>query len=122
MPIIKTRVDGASYAKLLKLRRAAGLPSISALFLDRCDLLNDEKEAREIVRQALNRAKRRPPGEEFRLRDLFSEPLWQKFPKGARLRAGRMFHEKIGAAVDGIRIGRKSSSGHQFYKVAQLIA
>jgi len=34
------------------------------------------------------------------------------------LRAGRMLHEEIAAAVHGVRTGRKSASNHQFYVVA----
>jgi hypothetical protein len=36
------------------MRVAEGLPSVSALFLEKCGLLTDETEAREIVKQALS--------------------------------------------------------------------
>jgi hypothetical protein len=115
MPTIKTHVDESTYQKLVKMRRAAGLPSVSALFLDKCEVLTDAKEAGEIVRQALRRAKKKNGGSQFRLRDLFKN--WQQFSKGARLRAGRLFFEKVSAAVDGIRPVRKSPSGQQIYAV-----
>jgi Domain of unknown function (DUF1413) len=85
------------------MRKAAGLPNVSALFLHKCDLLTDDGEAAEIVRTALQRAKRQSGDDDYRLRDLFSKKTWEQFSKGARLRAGRMFHQKIAAALDGIR-------------------
>jgi len=118
MPIVKTKLDEKSYQRLVHMRVAEGLPSVSALFLEKCGLLTDETEAREIVDQALSRAKRKPSDSEFRLRDLFKSSVWNEFSKGARLRAGKLFHSKIALAVDGIRVGRKSGAGHQFYEVA----
>jgi hypothetical protein len=118
MPIVKTKHDEKTYKLLVRMRVAEGLPSVSALFLDKCDQLTDEKEAREIVKQALSRGKRRPRGSEFRLRDLFKSDVWSEFSKGARLRAGKIFQSKIALAVDGIRVGKKSGAGHQFYEVA----
>ncbi len=118
MAIVKTAMSEEDYAALVKMRVDAGMPSISALFLDRCGLLNGDAEAREIVRQAFARAKKKPSGSEFRLRDLFNGAVWEQFSKGARTRAGKLFHAKVGRAVDGIRVGRKSGAGHQFYVVA----
>ena len=115
MRIIKTRLDDAGFAKLSKMRKTAGLPSISALFLEKCGLLSDEKEAQEIVRLALIRAKKKPRGTEFRLRDLFVKSLWEEFSKGARLRSGKMFYDRVSAAVHGIRDCGKSPSNHQLY-------
>jgi hypothetical protein len=118
MPVVKTRLDDTSYQKLVRMRKEAGLPSVSALFLQKCGLLTDEREAREIVRRALTRAKRKPSGAEFSLRDLFPKANWEDFSKGARLRAGKMFISEIGLAVHGIRAGRKSSANLQYYVVA----
>jgi hypothetical protein len=118
MPTIKTKVDVATYARLVAKRKAAGLPSVSALFLEKCGELTERVEATEIVRRALPAAKRKDSGSTFRLRDLFPPPQWEKFSKGARLRAGKMFHEEIGSAVHGIRVGQKSSANHQFYVAA----
>src|SRR4051812_11686984 len=103
MPTIKTRIDDETYAVLVQKRKSAGLPSISALFLQKCDVLTDDKQAGEIVRRSLRHAKRRDSGFEFRLRDLFDREEWEQFSKGARLRAGRLFYEQISASVDGIR-------------------
>jgi hypothetical protein len=119
MPTIKTRVDDATYATLVAKRRAAGLPSVSALFLRRCGELTDQVEASEIARRALRLAKQKATGTEFRLRDLFPPQQWENFSKGARLRAGKMFFEKVGAAVDGVRAKRRSSTNHQFYESAR---
>lgn len=116
MTTIKTSVDDATYAKLVAMRKTAGLPSVSALFLSKCRVLTDQAEATEIVSRAFTRAKKRVGRPDFRLRDLFPTAEWEKFSKGARLRAGKVFHEKVGAAVDGIRATRKSSTNHQFYK------
>jgi hypothetical protein len=118
MPMIKTNVDDDTYALLVRKRKKAGLPSVSALFLKECGVLSDAKEAGEIVRRALKTAKGKDSGFEFRLRDLFAKNNWNAFSKGARLRAGRMFHDEIAAAIHGIRTGRKSASNHQFYVVA----
>jgi hypothetical protein len=116
MPTVKTHLDDATYAVLVQKRKAAGLPSVSALFLQKCDVLTDHKEAAEIVRRGLKRAKSRTTGFEFRLRDLF--PEWNQFTKGTRLRAGRLFYERVADADHGIRAVRKSSSGQQVYAVA----
>ncbi|MGO7266108.1 DUF1413 domain-containing protein [Rhizobium johnstonii] len=118
MKTVKTIMDDQTYAYLVKERKKAGVPSVSALFLLKCDVLTDAKEAGEIVRRALRIAKGKPVGYEFRLRDLFTSESWNAFSKGARLRAGKMFHEEIAAAVDGLRVSRKSSSNHQYYLVA----
>jgi Domain of unknown function (DUF1413) len=118
MRTIKTQVDDATYATLVTKRKAAGLPSVSALFLRECGVLTDHVEASAIARRALTRAKKKPGGIEYRLGDLFPPQEWQKFSKGARLRAGKMFHAEVGAAVHGIRATRKSSSNHQYYMTA----
>jgi Domain of unknown function (DUF1413) len=118
MPTVKTRVDAKTYRSLVKMRKAAGLPNVSALFLHKCDLLTDDGEAAEIVRTALQRAKRKSDDDDYRLRDLFSKKTWEQFSKGARLRAGRMFQQKIAAALDGIRATRKNATNHQFYQTA----
>jgi Domain of unknown function (DUF1413) len=118
MPTIKTKVDDETYAFLVRLRKKERVPSVSALFLKRCGVLTDAKEGSEIVKRGLRIAKGRESGYEFRLRDLFPPHQWATWSKGARLRAGRMFHEEVGAAIHGIRTSRKSASNHQYYMVA----
>jgi hypothetical protein len=118
MPVIKTRLDVETYAKLVLQRKAAGLPSVSALFLQKCGVLTDGKQAGEIVRRSLRNAKGKDSGFEFRLRDLFPKKDWERFSKGARLRAGRLFYEQVSTAVHGIRAVRKSPSNQQIYVVA----
>jgi hypothetical protein len=115
MPTIRTTVDDETYSKLVAARRAAGLPSVSALFLSKCNLLDENLEAAEIVRQAKRRAIKKTDNEHFRLRDLFQPTAWDGYSKGARLRAGRLFYDEMAAARDGIRPDQKSASGHQFY-------
>jgi Domain of unknown function (DUF1413) len=115
MPVVRTPVDPATYAKLVAARKAAGLPSVSALFLQKCNVLDDRLEAGEIVRRAKTAMNKIADNERFRLRDLFKASVWDQFSKGARLRAGRLFYHEMAAAKDGIRPERKSASGHQFY-------
>ena len=115
MPTIRTSVDEATYARLASTRKAFGLPSVSALFLYKCDVLDDGLEAAEIVRQAKRLAMKKPDNERFRLRDLFKPAAWDGYSKGARLRAGRLFYDQMAAARDGIRPDQKSASGHQYY-------
>src|ERR1700687_4079987 len=103
MPTIRTAVDHDTYRALVRQRKKEGVPSVSALFLKRCDVLTDEKEASEIVKRALRIAKSKESGFEFRLRDLFPTRQWEDFDPGVRLRAGRMFQAKVGAAIHGIR-------------------
>jgi Domain of unknown function (DUF1413) len=118
MPTIKTVIDQSTYDFLVRKRKKEGVPSVSALFLKHCGVLTDAKEASEIVKRGLRIAKGKDSGYEFRLRDLFPSRQWTTWTKGARLRAGRMFHEEVGAAIHGIRTGRKSASNHQYYVVA----
>lgn len=118
MKTIKTAVDDTVYAKLARKRRSEGLPSISALFLKECGVLSDRSEAREIVEKALIRARKKPSGYEFRLRDLFPSTQWDRFSKGARLSAGRRFFDRVAEATHGIRTLPKTSSNHQRYRVA----
>ncbi|WP_375404242.1 DUF1413 domain-containing protein [uncultured Sphingomonas sp.] len=115
MKVIKTIIDDETYASLARKRKRAGVPSISALFLRNCNELTDEKEAGEIVRQAMKAAAKMDPGSEFKLQDLFTTRHWEGFSKGARLRGGRMFKAEVDGARAGIRTVRKSSSNHQFY-------
>jgi hypothetical protein len=118
MPMVKTMLDDEAYASLVIMRKREGVPSVSALFLKRCGMLTDDKQAGEIVKRALKIAKGKQSGFEFRLRDLFPAAQWELWSKGSRLRAGRMFFEEIATAVHGIRQARKSSSNHQYYVVA----
>jgi hypothetical protein len=115
MPVIRTIVDDETYASLTRKRKREGMPSVSALFLKKCDELTDEREAGEIVRQALRQAAKQDPNERFKLQDLFPARRWQAFNKGARLRAGRMFKAKVDTARHGLRAVAKSSSNHQYY-------
>ncbi len=115
MITIRTMVDEETYASLTRKRKKAGVPSISALFLKYCDELTDEKEAGEIVREAIRLAARHDKGADFRLQDLFPIKRWGSFSKGARLRAGRMFKAHVDGATTGIRTVRKSGSNHQLY-------
>lgn len=115
MPTIRTSVDQPTYDRLVVARKASGMPSISALFLQQCGLLDDSIEAAEIVRRAKKLAAKQPSKARFRLRDLFKSEVWETFSKGARLRAGRLFFDEMSAARDGIRPEKKSPSGHQFY-------
>jgi hypothetical protein len=116
--MIKTTVDDDTYASLVRKRKKAGVPSVSALFLKQCGELTETKEASEIVKRALRIAKGKEGGYEFRLRDLFPARQWGKWTKGARLRAGRMFNAEIGTAIHGIRTNHKSASNHQCYIIA----
>lgn len=118
MPTIKTRVGDATYAKLVAKRKAAGLPSVSAFLLKAAGVLTDEAEATEIVRLALQRAKRKSSGSEYLLRDLFPDNRWAKFSKGARLRAGKMFNAEVSTAIHGVRATRKSSTNYQYYQTS----
>lgn len=115
MPTIRTTVDDATYGELVKARKVAGLPSVSALFLSKCGVLDDGLEAAEIVRRAKKLAMKKPDNQRFRLRDLFKPTAWDGYSKGARLRAGRLFYDEMAAARDGIRPDQKSTSGHQYY-------
>jgi len=118
MPIVKTKLDDAAYKRLVTKRKELGLPSVSALFLKKCGELTEDFEANEIVRRALLIARRKPSGTKFLLRDLFNNEDWNKFSKGSRLRAGKMFFDKVSSAVHGIRAEKKSSGNHQIYAVA----
>jgi len=111
-------VDDTTYLTLVKMRKKAGLPSVSALFLRKTGVLTDQMEASAIARSALTRAKKKASGSEFRLRDLFQQQEWERYSKGARLRAGKMFNAKIGSAIHGIKATRKSSTNHQYYESA----
>lgn len=115
MPVIKTIVDEETYARLAEKRRAAGLVSISALFLKHCGELTDEHEARTIVRLALSRAAKKEVGEEFTLPKLFQPVEWQKFDKSARLRSGRIFKAEVDASRYDIKALRLSSGNHLVY-------
>ena len=115
MKTIKTRVDDATYATLVQARKKAGLPTVSALFLKNCDVLDDQLEAAEIVRRGLQRAKKQASEDAYLLSDLFGKADWTAFSKGARIRAGKLFFEEVSAATMGIRTDGKTSSGHQLY-------
>lgn len=118
MKTIKVSVDDATYQRLVRARREAGLPSTAAYLLQRAEELTEDVEAQEIVTQAIPRAAAQT--EPFTLKSLFNPTLWGAFSKGARLRAGRMFFTRVSVAQDGIAIGGKTSSGHQLYFVRRL--
>ncbi len=116
MPTIKTTVDDAVYADLVAQRKAEGLPSVSALFLKKCDALTDQKEAAEIVKRAVSQATKRAGKPQYKLKELFPKLHWEKFSKPSRLLAGKMFNAKVNGTYIGIVALQKSSSNHQFYK------
>jgi hypothetical protein len=116
MPVIKVTVDDATYRRLVRKRKQKRLPSVSALLLSETGELSDELTAQEIVRRSLAVVAREPVGFEFRLKELFKRPVWEAFSKGARIRAGKLFAQRISAAQDGIVAARRSSSNHQFYR------
>jgi hypothetical protein len=118
MKTIKVPVTDSQYQLLVTQRKAAGLPSVSALLLKNSNILSDEDEAREIVNVAFRRACTKSSGEQFTLRELFQSDLWEKFGKSARLRAGRQFFGLVSAATHGIRTLPKTSSNHQRYEKA----
>lgn len=115
MAIIKTVVDKDTYARLVSKRRAAGLVSISALFLKQCGEPGDKNEAHTIVRRALLRAVKMEEGAEFTLPKLFRPAEWRRFDKAARLRSGRMFKAEVNTKRFEIRPLRLSSDNHQVY-------
>ncbi|MGS0979315.1 DUF1413 domain-containing protein [Burkholderia glumae] len=95
--------------------KAAGFPGISSYLLSKVEGLTDAAEAEDIVKQALQRARRRPPGEPFRLKDLFPAERWDGFSKSARLSAGRRFHGAAKAGTAGLEVAAKTASNHQTY-------
>lgn len=115
VPTIKTPVSEEVYARLVEMRRDAGVPSVSALFLLRCEVLDDDSAASEIVEKARRKVAKMPPGTEFKLRDLFPSD-WGSFPKGARLRAGRRFVAEAQTAKIGVLAIEKTSAGQQRYR------
>lgn len=116
MPVIKVTVDDATYKRLVRKRKRKRLPSVSALFLSETGELSDELTAQEIVRKVLVAVERESVGFEFRLKDLFDAAIWEEFSKGARIRAGKLFSERVAAAQDGIIATRRSSANHQYYR------
>ncbi|HEX5753614.1 MAG TPA: DUF1413 domain-containing protein [Archangium sp.] len=116
MKTIKTEVDVETYSELVRMRRSEGLPSVSALFLKMCGVLTDDTEAREIVEKARRKITRLEAGTQFRLRELFGDERWEGFSKGARLRAGRLFHEYAEEASHGILLLGKTSANHRRYE------
>jgi hypothetical protein len=116
MPTIKTTVDDAVYATLVAMRKAEGLPSVSALFLSKCGALSDQKEAAEIVKRALSLAAKRAGKQQYKLKELFPKQHWEKFSKSSRLIAGKAFNAKVKSADLGIVVLDKSTSNHQYYQ------
>jgi hypothetical protein len=97
-------------------RKAAGLPSVSALFLQKCGELTDHVEAAEIVTKAVTRATKKAKGTAFLLRNLFKDAEWDSFSKTARLSASRTFKAKVDTATIGVIAAEKASANHQIYK------
>lgn len=116
MPTIRTTVDASTYARLVSKRRAKGLPSVSALFLDGCGELTDQQSANEIVKKAVKAAEKKKVGDMFRLKDLFPIQHWEAFPKPARINAGKAFNALVSSAP-WIEEAHKSASNHQYYRV-----
>jgi hypothetical protein len=108
-------MDIPTYQKLVARRKKEGVPNVASLLLKTAGMLGDDLLATQIVARALSRAKRKPSGARFRLRDLFPKVEWEQFPKSARIMAGGLFLEKVNAAEDGLRADGKSSSNHQYY-------
>lgn len=114
MKTVKTPMSEQTYAKLVVMRRAEGVPSIAALFLKKCGVLDDEQTADEIVTKAVQKASRQPAGEVFTLKSLFGPEEWESFAKGARLKAGKRFYDRI-TARPGFEDSGKTTSNHQRY-------
>ena len=114
MKTVKTPMSDETYATLVDMRKAEGVPSIAALFLKKCGLLDDDQEADEIVTKAGRKAQKLESGTVFTLKSLFPPEQWEMFSKGARLRAGKRFYDHI--LAKGFRDAKKTSSNHQLYK------
>lgn len=113
---IRVRVTDEKYKRLVKKRKEAGQPTISALLLHGVDELDDDTAASEIAQRALARAQAKASGSEYLLRDLFDN--WESYDLSVRRAAGKKFIAEVQSAVYGIREGRKSSAGHQYYVTA----
>jgi hypothetical protein len=112
---VKIPLSEAEYASLLAMKKVHGVPSIPALLKKLAGLYTESAEATAIVDTAMRKAKRKPLNEEFRLKDLFLPSRWESFGKIPRLRAGKLFRDRVTLAVDGIVATRKNSTNHQFY-------
>lgn len=115
MKTVKTPMTEDTYSKLVAMRKAEGVPSVAALFLKKCGVLDDAQEADEIVGKAAKKAEKLKGGTTFTLKSLFPPEQWEMFSKGARLRAGKRFYDHI-TAKTGFSDGGKSSSNHQRYE------
>lgn len=118
MPMVKVNMDTQTYGVLVAARKKEGLPNVASLLLKKAGVLDDELLSAQIVRRALVRAKRKPSGARFKLRDLFPRSEWEAYPKSARITAGAMFLDEVNTAVHGVRADGKSTSNHQYYVCA----
>ncbi len=116
MKTIKTTVDDATYGKLVAIRKEEGLPSVSALFLRKCNALSPQTEAVEITKKAVQLALKQPKTVRYRIKDLFPALAWEGYSKSARIGAGRLFNSKVNAPNSGLAEVGISGSNHMFYK------
>lgn len=71
--------------------------------------------AEQVVAAGVEAIDSLPAGEEFKLRDLFPDELWETFPKGSRIAAGEIFRERADAMPSLRPLGRDAKN-HQRYR------
>ncbi|HYC06255.1 MAG TPA: DUF1413 domain-containing protein [Azospirillaceae bacterium] len=116
MKTVRVTMSDEAHTKLQAQAKADGLPGIASLLLKSAGQLTEDAEAANINRTAILRAKKLPVDSTFRLRDLFPASDWERFSKGARLRAGREFVADVRAKlVQGVRYKEKTQQNHHVY-------
>lgn len=77
--------------------------------------VTDDQFTEQVVATATEIIDSLPAGEEFKLRDLFPNELWESFPKGARIAAGEIFKERADA-MPSLHPLERDVQNHQRYR------
>lgn len=75
----------------------------------------DDQFTEQVVATAIEVIDNLPAGEEFKLRDLFPDELWESFPKRSRIAAGEILKERADAMPSLQPLGRDAKN-HQRYR------
>jgi len=79
--------------------------------------MRDDQLAEQLVATAIEIIDSLPAGEEFKLRDLFPNQLWESFPKGSRIAAGETFKERADAMPSLRPLGRDIKNHQRYHKL-----
>lgn len=79
--------------------------------------MTNDQFAEQLVATAIEIIDSLPAGEEFKLRDLSPDELWESFPKGSRIAASETFNERADATPSLRPLGQDIKNHQRYHQL-----